>query len=182
MSRRKESGDEAVTGAQLRETERGLAALLRAKGFPAPWIDRHSLDLVAQAASEYAAWMKAHEPEGNPVGWLITCAYRRALNLLTSQRRRPPAASVEDAALALADESLPTPEEAVLPFVPAHGGKRSDPCRRLGRGGVLATRAQGLDRHQARLYLRDSERRAVVRTAGEDGGADGRHPFVARWR
>jgi RNA polymerase sigma factor (sigma-70 family) len=114
MSRRRANGGEAVTGAQLRETERGFTALLRAKGFPATWIDRHSLDLVAQAASEYAAWMKKHEPEENPVGWLITCAYRRALNLLTSQRRRPPAASVEDAALALADDSLPTPEEAVL--------------------------------------------------------------------
>lgn len=114
MSRSGVNGEEAVTGAHLRETERGLNALLRAKGFPAPWIDRHSLDLVAQAASEYAAWMKTHEPEKKPVGWLITCAYRRALNLLTSQRRRPPTAAVEDVALAVADESLPTPEQAVL--------------------------------------------------------------------
>jgi hypothetical protein len=114
MSRRGGGSGETITGAHLREAERGFTALLRAKGFPAPWIERHALDLIAQASSEYAAWAKTHEPEENPVGWLITCAYRRALNLLSSQRRRPPAASVEDAALVLADEAMPTPEEAVL--------------------------------------------------------------------
>lgn len=113
MSGREGSRGEAVTGAQLREAERGFIGILRSKGFPGAWVDHNALDLLAQASSEYAAWLKTHEPEENPVGWLITCAYRRALNLLESQRRRPPTSSV-DAALAIADERAPTPEQEVL--------------------------------------------------------------------
>jgi|GEM_PF-5150498 len=70
---------EAVTGPQLREAERAFRAMLRAKGFPAAWIDRNLLDLLAQASGEYASWLGDHEPEENPVGWLVTCAYRRAV-------------------------------------------------------------------------------------------------------
>lgn len=87
--------------------------MLRAKGFPREWVDRNSIDLLAQASSEYAAWLTDHEPEPNPVGWLITCAYRRAVSLLEYQRRRPPTTSIDDA-LHLADEGCSTPEQEAL--------------------------------------------------------------------
>lgn len=102
---------EALTGAQLREAERGFVAMLRAKGFPRAWVERNSLDLSAQAASEYTAWMRDHEPEENPVGWLITCSYRRAVNQLKAEGRRPPASADVSA---LADASSPSPEQEVL--------------------------------------------------------------------
>lgn len=107
----KKGGAEAVTGAQLREAERGFVAMLRAKGFPWAWVERNSLDLSAQAASEYTAWMRDHEPEENPVGWLITCSYRRAVNQLKAEGRRPPASADVSA---LADASSPSPEQEVL--------------------------------------------------------------------
>jgi RNA polymerase sigma factor (sigma-70 family) len=102
---------EALTGAQLREAERGFLAMLRARGFPGAWVERNSLDLLAQASSEYTAWIRGHEPEENPVGWLITCAYRRAVNQLKAEGRRPPA---EADVSALADASSPSPEQEVL--------------------------------------------------------------------
>ena len=106
-------GGEAVSGEHLREAERGFLALLRAKRFPAAWIDKNVIDLLAQAASEYAAWMQGHPAEPNPVGWLITCAYRRAINLLDSERRRPPTTSL-DAVVDLTDKGTPTPEQEAL--------------------------------------------------------------------
>ncbi|HWC47570.1 MAG TPA: sigma-70 family RNA polymerase sigma factor [Solirubrobacterales bacterium] len=111
MKGRKPTAKEPVSGAQLREAERGFLAMLRSKGFPLAWVERNSLDLLAQASSEYAAWMGDHEPEENPVGWLITCAYRRAVNQLKAEGRRPPA---EQDVSALADSSTPTPEQEVL--------------------------------------------------------------------
>jgi RNA polymerase sigma factor (sigma-70 family) len=104
---------ELVSGAQLREAEKGFLAMLYGRNFPHEWIERNAIDMLAQASSEYAAWLKNHEPEPNPVGWLVTCAYRRALNLLEYQRRRPPTTSI-DAALHLADEGCSTPEQEVL--------------------------------------------------------------------
>jgi len=102
---------EPVTGAQLREAEQGFIRLLRAKGFPGAWVERNSLDLLAQASSEYAAWLQNHELKGSPVGWLITCAYRRAVNQLKVEGRRPPAGAD---VTALADASSPSPEQEVL--------------------------------------------------------------------
>lgn len=102
-----------VSGAHLREAERGFVAMLRAKRFPPAWIDQNVIDLLAQASSEYAAWLTDHKPEPNPVGWLITCAYRRAINLLEAQQRRPASTSL-DAVYHLADEDTPTPEQEVI--------------------------------------------------------------------
>lgn len=113
MSRSERAGGEPINGAHLREAERGFLALLHAKGFPVAWIDKNAIDLLAQAASEYAAWLKGHRAEPNPVGWLITCAYRRAINLLESERRRPASTSL-DAVVELTDRAAPTPEQEVL--------------------------------------------------------------------
>lgn len=114
MSRReRRAGGEPISGAHLREAERGFLALLRAKRFPRAWVEKNAIDLLAQAASEYAAWLKGHKAEPNPVGWLITCAYRRAINLLDSESRRPPTTSI-DAVVDHGDQRTPTPEQEAL--------------------------------------------------------------------
>lgn len=105
------AGSEPLTGAHLREAQRALIGMFRKKGFPADWVNRNAVDLLAQASLEYSEWLESHEPEENPVGWLITCAYRRGLNLLTSQGRRPDSMSIDDA-FDLSDESTPTPAAA----------------------------------------------------------------------
>jgi len=103
---------DAVTGAHLREAQRALIGMFRSKGFPVAWINRNAVDLLAQASLEYVEWLKGHEPAESPVGWLATCAYRRGLNLLSSQGRRP--STSIDAVYHLADESTPTPEQQAL--------------------------------------------------------------------
>lgn len=114
VSRKRGEGAPAggLTPAQLREAERGLKLML-ARKFSAVWIAEHAKDVLGQANVEYTEWLERNPPARNPIGWLLTCAYRRALNLLDSQSRRPPQASIETV-FHLADESTPTPEQVVL--------------------------------------------------------------------
>jgi RNA polymerase sigma factor (sigma-70 family) len=77
------------------------------------WIAENAKDLLAQANIEYAEWLEDNPPARNPVGWLLTCAYRRALNLLDTQSRKPRPAPL-DSVFHLADESMPTPEQQAL--------------------------------------------------------------------
>ncbi len=62
---------------------------------------------------EYAEWLENNPPARNAVGWLLTCAYRRAQNLLDSQTRKPSEASLE-AVFHLPDEVTPSPEQQAL--------------------------------------------------------------------
>jgi RNA polymerase sigma factor (sigma-70 family) len=103
---------QGVTGAQMREAERGLKGMLVAK-FPRAWIAEHSREVLGQAHVEYQEWLETNPPARNPVGWLCTCAYRRALNLRDSERRRPTATSL-DTVFHLADERTPTPEQEAI--------------------------------------------------------------------
>lgn len=102
-----------VSDAELREASRGFTLMLRRKRFSSEWIEANAADLLAQAQNEYAARLAKGEPARNPVGWLITCAWRRAQNLLDSERRKPRPFSL-DMAFHHVDESIPTPEEVVL--------------------------------------------------------------------
>jgi RNA polymerase sigma factor (sigma-70 family) len=101
----------AVTPLQLRDAERTFRLMLRK--FPPVWVAENASDLLAQANVEYAEWLRDRPPARNPVGWLLTCAYRRALNLWDKQRRRPASAPL-DHVFHLADKSTLTPEEQVL--------------------------------------------------------------------
>lgn len=101
-----------VTPAELREAERGFRLML-AKKFSAVWIAENAKDILSQANVEYAEWLEQNPPARNPVGWLLTCAYRRAVNLLDTQSRKPRPASL-DSVFHLADESTPTPEQQAL--------------------------------------------------------------------
>lgn len=103
---------EAVTSAELRETERGFILMLRGKGFPRGWIEEHAPELLAQAHKEYAERL-ADGREDTPVGLMIVIAYRRALNLLDSQGRRPTHKPIESI-LHVADEVSPDPEQEAI--------------------------------------------------------------------
>ncbi|HEY8083332.1 MAG TPA: sigma-70 family RNA polymerase sigma factor [Solirubrobacterales bacterium] len=103
---------QGVTGAQMREAERGLKLMLRAK-FPRVWINEHAAEVLGQANVEYQEWLEDNPPARNPVGWLLTCAYRRALNLRDSESRKPTPASL-DSVFHVADEATPTPEQQAL--------------------------------------------------------------------
>ena len=81
--------------------------------FSAVWIAENASDLMAQANVEYAEWLEDNPPARNPVGWLLTCAYRRAQNLLDAETRKPSTAPL-DSVFHLADESTPTPEQQAL--------------------------------------------------------------------
>jgi RNA polymerase sigma factor (sigma-70 family) len=106
------SSRQGVTSAQMREAERGLKLMLGAK-FPRVWIAEHAAEVLGQAHVEYQVWLEKNPPARNPIGWLLTCAYRRALNVRDSERRRPSVAPL-DAVFHLADESTPTPEQEAI--------------------------------------------------------------------
>ncbi len=84
-----------------------------AKKFSAVWIQDNTADLLTQANIEYAEWLCENPPARKPVGWVLTCAYRRALNLLDTETRRPPTAPL-DSIFHLPDDSAPTPEQIAL--------------------------------------------------------------------
>lgn len=102
-----------ISDAELREAQRGFLLMLRRKRFSPQWIEENANDLLGQAASEYAEKLASGRPADNPPGWLINCAWRRAQNLLDSQRRKPRPSSLEDA-FDLADEATPTPEAQTI--------------------------------------------------------------------
>lgn len=81
--------------------------------FSAAWIAKNGRDLLGQANIEYAEWLKDNDPARNPVGWILKCAYWRAINLLDSETRKPRTASL-DSVFHLADESAPSPEQQAL--------------------------------------------------------------------
>lgn len=101
-----------VTDRQLSEAEVGLRRLLRKRRFPTDWVDRYCPELMSQARAEYAARLRV-EPVENTVGLLVVIGYRRAQNLVRSERSRPRLTSIETA-FHLADEDTPTPEERAL--------------------------------------------------------------------
>jgi RNA polymerase sigma factor (sigma-70 family) len=107
-----EGAKQGVTGAQMREAERTLRVMLGAK-FPAAWIAEHSREVLGQAHVEYQEWLETNPPARRPVGWLCTCAYRRALNLRDSERRRPNVDSL-DTVFHVPDEKTPTPEQEAI--------------------------------------------------------------------
>lgn len=106
------SAKQGVTGTQMREAERGLRIMLGAK-FPKAWIAEHSREVLGQAHVEYLEWLEANPPARNPIGWICTCAYRRAQNIRDSERRRPNLDSL-DTVFHVPDERTPTPEQEAI--------------------------------------------------------------------
>jgi RNA polymerase sigma factor (sigma-70 family) len=166
---RRETPAGSVTPAELREAERGFKLML-ARKFSAAWIAENAKDLLAQANIEYAEWLEANPPARNPVGWLLTCAYRRALNLFDTQSRKPRPASLE-AVFHLADESTPTPEQQALD---------NDRQRQLREAlGHLPEKERKL---LALIYFEDYSIRAAGRKLGWQKSAADRHHSAAMKR
>jgi RNA polymerase sigma factor (sigma-70 family) len=103
---------QVITPAELREAERTLKVMLGPK-FPSLWIAEHAQEVLGQAHVEYQVWMESNGPARSPVGWLCTCAYRRALNIRDSERRRPILDPL-DTVFHLPDEQTPTPEQEAI--------------------------------------------------------------------
>ncbi len=157
---------EVITPAQLREAERGLKLMLRPK-FPRVWIAEHANDMLGQAHVEYQVWLEKSPPARNPVGWLIICAYRRALNLRDSERRRPNVAPL-DSVFHLADESTPTPEQEVI-----------DSDRRKRLHEVLSHLPEKEVKLLALVYYEDNSIREAGRELGWQKSAADRHHATA---
>jgi RNA polymerase sigma factor (sigma-70 family) len=166
VRRRRGTPAGGVTPAELREAERGFKLML-ARKFSAAWIAENAKDLLAQANIEYAEWLEANPPARNPVGWLLTCAYRRALNLLDTQSRKPRPASL-DAVFHLADESTPTPEQQALD---------SDRQKRLRE--ALSHLPEKEQKLLALIYFEDYSIRAAGRKLGWQKSAADRHHSAA---
>lgn len=155
-----------ATPAQLREAERGFKLMLRRR-FSSVWIAENAADLLGQANVEYAEWLEHNQPARNPVGWLLTCAYRRAQNLLDTQTRRPPSTSLDDV-FHLADESTPTPEQQIL--------DRAREERLQSALGHLAEKERKL---LALVYFSDLSIREAGRKLGWQKSAADRHHRAA---
>ena len=72
----------------LDEARRGFMQLLR-KRFSAQFIANHGEEMFAKAALEYSRKISEGAEIETPVGWLITCAWRRTGGLARSARPHP---------------------------------------------------------------------------------------------
>ena len=99
--------------ADIAEAWRGFRGRLHRKNFPRSFITSHSEELFAQAVMEMAQADARGVDLYSVCGWLIECAWRRAINLLDSQLRRPQLISI-DVAATLPGSGESTPEEAVV--------------------------------------------------------------------
>jgi RNA polymerase sigma factor (sigma-70 family) len=102
-----------ITPGQLREARKGFEALLMSKGFKRPFLTANVDDLMGRAQVELIGKMRRGEHVDSPVGLLITIAYRRAQNLLTSKERAPAFVGIE-AVAEVADDEEAGPEHTTL--------------------------------------------------------------------
>lgn len=155
-----------ITQAELSEVERGTRQTL-AKRFSARWMDANARDLLGRAITEYAEWLEDNPPAKNPVAWVLNCVYWRALNLLDSETRKPPMASLDEA-FHRADESTLTPEQQVC------GAEERE--RLLGALGCLPDKER---RGLTLVYFADMSIREAGRAIGWQKSATDRHHSAA---
>jgi RNA polymerase sigma factor (sigma-70 family) len=101
-----------MTMEDMREARLGVMDKLRAR-LGTRFAEENADDLFGQACSEYAGWLAEGRVAENPIGWLITCAWWRAINLLDRERRSPLMVSIETA-FNTPDPSARTPEAAAI--------------------------------------------------------------------
>src|SRR6266487_2630731 len=104
-----ELSQEALDAAHLAFCE----FLRRKKGLPREFIERHSADLLAQARLELSRHLAEGEEVRSPVGFILTCAERRAKNL-REQEARAPRITWLDPEVPLADGAAVSPERETL--------------------------------------------------------------------
>jgi len=155
-----------LSAAQLRKAERDFRRML-ARKFSAVWIAKNERDLLAQASLEYTEWVQKHGAPHSPVGWLVISAYRRAVELLATQNRRPSSTSLE-AVFHLLDESAPAPEQQTL-----------EKERRLALGKALGHLPEKERRLLALVYFEGLSVREAGRRLGWQKSAADRHHRAA---
>jgi RNA polymerase sigma factor (sigma-70 family) len=96
----------------LDEARSGFIQLLR-KRFSAQFIANHGEEMFAKAALEYSRKISEGAEIETPVGWLITCAWRRTGGLLEAQSRTPDMVSA-DLTASLTDDLGQSPEQVAL--------------------------------------------------------------------
>jgi len=101
-----------LSQAKLEEARRGFMQLLR-KRFSAQFIANHGEELFAKAALEYSRKISEGAEIETPVGWLITCAWRRTGGLLEAQGRTPEMVST-DLTASLTDDMSQSAEQVAL--------------------------------------------------------------------
>lgn len=107
------SGGMELAEADIDEAWRGYCSRLRRRGFPWYFIETQAADLFAQAKMEMVEAAANSVEFYSPRGWLIECAWRRTINLLDKESRRPPLVSLDISAVPPKNEGL-TPEEEIL--------------------------------------------------------------------
>lgn len=98
---------------QIAEAWRGFRGRLYRRSFPQDFIEDYGAEPFAQAQLEFVDAQNRGVEIRSPVGWLIECAWRRTLDLVDYERRRPRAVSL-DALLIPPSCERSTPEEVAL--------------------------------------------------------------------
>ena len=124
---------------------------------------------MAQARSDFAARL-AQGKRDDTINLLVVIGYRRALKILTSEKSRPPIASLETV-FHLADDSTATPEEVAIDH---------DTQARVAKAvGHLPERERELINL---VYFEEMSTRAAGRQLGWGKSAADRHHHAASKR
>lgn len=148
----------------IQDAWRGYCERLRRRGFPWHFIETEAADLFGQAKMEMVEANANGVELYSPCGWLIECAWRRTINLLDKESRRPQLVSLDISPAAPRSEG-PTPEEATL----AEDQRR---CVREAVGALLPEERRIIEL----IYLQHmSCRRAAAVLGWSTSKADRRH-------
>jgi RNA polymerase sigma factor (sigma-70 family) len=105
--------NDGLSGAELEAARLGFNQLLRRRRFSAQWIARHGEEVFGQAALEYSRKLAEGTGIENPPGWIIECAWLRAISQLEAEERSPQFVSTERSG-PLAERLEQGPEETLL--------------------------------------------------------------------
>lgn len=98
---------------QISEAWRAFRARLYRRNFSQDFIENYAVEPFAQAKLEFVDAQNRGVEIRSPVGWLIECAWRRTLDLVDYETRRPRSVSL-DALLIPPSCERSTPEEIAL--------------------------------------------------------------------
>jgi RNA polymerase sigma factor (sigma-70 family) len=101
-----------LSAAELDQVRKGFLGVLLRRRFSPQFIATNYEELLALSYCEYIRYLDKGSEIGNPVGWMINCAWRRTQNVLDAESHRPQMVSIERLA-ELVDETAPTAERVV---------------------------------------------------------------------
>jgi RNA polymerase sigma factor (sigma-70 family) len=102
-----------LTQTDIAEAWLGFRRRLQRCGFPRRFIESQGADLFARAQLEFVEATSGGAHIHSPRGWLIVCAWRRAINAVDGKSRAPSVSSIEDFATPPVSPE-PTPEEVAI--------------------------------------------------------------------